>query len=284
MIQNSLNRYSSTYGIILLFLISGFFAISLPLHAQATLGARSIALGQAATALPNSEWAVFENPAMLDEQRPAVSFFAIRYYGLAELTDLAAVVSSPVGFGVIGAGAHRYGDDLYNESRIRLVYKNSFQNFHYGAAVTYNHVVQGGGYGSVGAVGIDVGVAARIISTLWIGAKATNINQPKYGQINDIDENLPRNLSIGFSYRLSDVALLTTDVIKDVNFPLSYRGGVEVRVVDRLFARAGITTSPQTFSGGFGYNTEAWGVNLVVQRHEEQALGYSPGLDFNISW
>lgn len=254
------------------------------LHAQATLGARSIALGQATTALPNSEWSVFGNPAMLDEQRPSVSFFGMRYYGLAELTDLAAVVSYPTGWGVIGAGAHRYGDDLYNESRIRLAYKNSFQNFQYGAAVTYNHVVQGGGYGSVGAVGVDVGVAARIFNTLWIGAKATNINQPRYGQINDIDENLPRNLSIGFSYRLSDLALFTTDVIKDVNFPISYRGGVEVQVVDHLFARAGITTSPQTFSGGFGYNTEAWGVNLVVQRHEEQALGYSPGLDFNISW
>ncbi len=280
MIQNSFNRYSKTGVLLLIF----FVLASVNAHAQATLGARSIALGQATTALPNSQWATFENPAMMDQARPSVSFFGIRYYGLAELTDLAAVVTYPTSIGVIGGGAHRFGDDLYNESRIRVGYKNAFQNFHYGVAVNYSHVVQGGGYGSVGALGIDAGIAARITNGLWLGAKATNINQPKYGQINDIDENLPRNLSIGFSYHLSEIALLTTDVIKDVNFPLAYRGGVEVQMIENLFARAGITTAPQTFSAGFGYNSVLWGINLVVQKHENAALGYSPGLDLNISW
>jgi hypothetical protein len=283
MIQNSFHRSRALSLAILIFLFLLIFKIP-SLQAQVTLGARSIALGQATTALPNSQWSVFQNPAMISGQQPSVSFFGIRYYGLAELTDIAAVVSYPTKAGVIGGGAHRYGDDLYNESRLRLVYKNSYQDFHYGAAVNYNHVAQGGGYGSVGALGIDAGIAARISRGLWIGAKATNINQPQYGQINDIEENLPRNLSIGFSYRLTRGALLTTDVVKDVNFPISYRGGIEVEVIDNLQARAGITTAPQTFSGGFGYNTPLWGVNLVVQKHETRALGYSPGLDFNISW
>jgi hypothetical protein len=221
---------------------------------------------------------------MISDQQRTVSFFGIRYFGLSELTDVAAVVAYPTSIGVIGGGAHRFGDDLFNQNRIRLTYKNSFQNFHYGAAINYNHVVQGGGHGSFGAFGIDAGLAAVITDDLWIGAKATNLNQAQYGEINNIVEELPRNLSIGFSYKLSGVALFTTDVIKDVSFPVSYRGGVEINVVENLKARAGITTEPQTFSGGFGYNTEQWGVNIVVQRHEEEALGFSPGLDFNISW
>ena len=283
MIQNRIIRYRWRYVKIIIFTLLNI-VVGLPAFCQATLGAREIALGQATSALQNSEWSIFQNPAMVDEESARVSFFGIQYYGLANLMDIAASMSYPAQFGVIGAGVHRYGDDIYNETRIRIAYKHSFERFHYGAAVNYNHVAIGEGYGSVGAIGIDAGIAAQITGTFWIGAKATNINQPKYGQINDIDEDLPRNMSIGFAYQLSGVALITSDVIKDVNFPLSYRGGIEVEVIDSLFARAGITTSPQTFAAGFGYNTGRWGANIVVQRHEEKALGYSPGLDFSIAW
>jgi|AntRauTorckE6833_2_1112554.scaffolds.fasta_scaffold33870_1 hypothetical protein len=283
MIQNSFNRRRPIALII--FLAIGMFLMHVvKVQGQATLGARDIALGQATTALPNSTWSVFQNPAMVSKDQPSVSFFGLRYYGIAELTDVAAAISYPTSIGVIGGGAHRYGNDLFNETRLRLSYKNSFQKFHYGVAVNYNHVAQGGGFGSFGALGVDVGLAALIFEDFWIGAKAININQPQYGEVNNIVEELPRNLSIGFSYRMSGVALFTTDVVKDVNFPISYRGGIEVVVVDNLKARAGVTTAPQTFSGGFGYNTDHWGVNIVMQRHEEVELGYSPGLDLNISW
>ena len=283
MIQNSFNR-RRPIGLIFFLAIGMFLMHVVKVQGQATLGARDIALGQATTALPNSTWSVFQNPAMVSEDKPSVSFFGLRYYGIAELTDVAAAISYPTSIGVIGGGAHRYGNDLFNETRLRVSYKNSFQDFHYGVAINYNHVAQGGGFGSFGALGVDVGLSALVFEDFWIGAKATNINQPQYGEVNNIVEELPRNLSIGFSYRMSGVALFTTDVVKDVNFPISYRGGIEVVVVDNLKARAGVTTAPQTFSGGFGYNTDNWGVNIVVQRHEEVELGYSPGLDLNISW
>ncbi len=267
-------------ALIILFLL----VLSVRSLAQTTLGARPIALGQATTALPDNQWAVFENPAMLNDVRKSVSFFAIRYYGLPELTDAAAAVVYPTKIGVFAAGAHRFGK-IFTKSRIRVAYKNSWQDFHYGISVNYNHIKQGGGYGSVGAVGINIGLAAKITENLWIAAKATNINRPKYGTtINDLDEDLPRNLSIGFSYRLSSVALFTADIIKDVNFPISFRSGVEVKIIDHLKARAGITTLPLTFAGGFGYLAENWGVNMVVQRHENSVLGFSPGLDFYIRW
>lgn len=269
-------------AIILLGIILAF--ISADARGQAVLGARPVSLGQAVTALPGNVWSVFENPAMIRGKKHTVSFFGARYYGLADLSDVAAVITYPTSLGVIGGGVHRFGNELFSESRIRLTYKNSYQHFHYGVAFNYSHVAQGGNYGSFGAFSVDVGIAARIMDQLWIGAKATNINQARYGKVNEIVEEVPQNLSIGLSYRLSGVALFTTDVIKDVSFPISYRAGIEIDIINHLKARAGITTSPQTFSAGFGYNTHRWGINITVQRHEDVALGYSPGLDFNISW
>lgn len=253
--------------------------IVIEVKCQSILGARPVALGQAVTALPQSEWSLFANPAMMDSESRSVSFFGIRYYGFPEITDMAAAVSYPTSLGVIGIGAHRYGFDLFNESRLRLVYKNTFQNFHYGAALNYNHVSQGGGYGSAGALGVDVGIAAPLFERLWIGARATNINQPEYGAI---EEPLPREMAIGLTYQLSDIALFTSDVVKDVRFPVSYRGGVEVFIFEGFAGRAGITTEPVTFSFGFGYTSGFWQINIAAQNHMN--LGISPGLDLGITW
>jgi len=252
------------------------------LRAQAVMGARELAMGQATVALQETHWAMFSNPAMMPDDHNSVSFFGVRYYGLAEITDMAASVSYPTKIGVLGAGVHRYGFDLFNENRLRLGYKNSFMGFHFGAIINYSHVSQGIDNGSAGAVGVDVGVAAAILPQLWIGAKATNVNQPEYGSLND--EALPRDLSIGLSYQLSDIALFSTEVYKDVQFPISYRGGIEVKIIDQLMGRAGITTNPQTFSAGFGYSGSVWSANVAVQRHEDSILGYSPAVDFQIKW
>jgi len=252
------------------------------LNAQAVLGARELAMGQATTALTGSVWSAFSNPAMLPEEHPATSFFAVRYYGLSEISDLAAVISYPTEIGVFAAGAHRYGFDLFSENRLRIGYKYSFLNFHFGAVVNYSRVVQGGGYGSAGALGIDIGLAAPLSPQLWIAAKATNINNPVYGTRNN--EELPRDLSIGLSFELSELALFTAEVYKDVRFPVSFRGGIEVAIIGGLMGRAGITTKPQTFSAGFGYKSSAWNFNIAVQRHEVSMLGLSPAADFKIKW
>ncbi|WP_372639064.1 hypothetical protein, partial [Fodinibius sp.] len=182
------------------------------LRAQAVIGARELAVGQATTALPHSPWAVFASPAMMSEKESTLAFFGVRYFGLAEISDLAASVTYPTKAGVLAAGAHRYGYDLFSENRLRAGYKHSIRGFHYGIVLNYSHVTQGGGYGSAGALGIDIGLAAFILPELWIAARAVNVNQPSYGSRND--EELPRNLSVGFSYRLSDLALFSTELFK----------------------------------------------------------------------
>ena len=255
------------------------------LFAQATMGAREIAIGQATTALVNSSWALFSNPSQISSASRSLGFYGIRYYGLPEVTDMAAQLSYPTRVGVFAVGAHRFGDDLYSENRFRLGYKHEYGGFHYGAAISYMHVIQGGGYGSLHALGIDAGLSMQLAGRLWLGARASNLNQPSFGSYSvGISEELPRELAIGFSYNLSDAALLAADLVKDVRFPFSFRSGVEVRIFDRLQGRAGITTDPVTYAMGFGWNAERWGVNVSVQQHEDRVLGTSPGVDLRLSW
>lgn len=275
-------RSSQRCGVVVLVVV-----FLLPLgqgQAQPTLGAREVALGQATSALPKSAWAIFSNPALLEPEGNTLSFFGLRYYGLPELTDLGAVLSIPTPLGIVAFGAHRYGDDLFNESRFRLAYGGSYERFNYGLTGTYYHIVMGGEYGSVAAIGLDVGMAAEITESFWIGAVATNVNQPVYGEVESYAEEMSRSLSIGFSYRLEERGLISADVIKDVRFPLSYRSGLEVFIVKHFAGRVGITVEPVTYSGGFGYRGEFLEISVAVQKHENPVLGWSPGCDLTLSW
>jgi len=246
--------------------------------AQLTMGADGLALGQATTALQNNSWAIFSNPATINSEKKGLSFFSLRNYGFTELTDIAASGSLPTKYGSAAFGFHRYGGDLFSETRIRVGYANSWNNLKYGIALNYNHISQGSPYGSGGALGLDLGLAAKLTEGLWLGAKTTNLNQPGYDFAAN-EESLSRELSLGLSYELDENALLLFDVVKDVRFPVAYRGGIEVKIIENLKGRVGVTTEPNTYSFGVGYESTLWEANLVFQRHE--TLGFSPGIGLN---
>jgi hypothetical protein len=242
------------------------------------MGADGLAMGQATTALQNNTWAIFSNPATINSDKKSASFFSLRNYGFTELTDIAASGSVPTQYGTAAFGFHRYGGDLFNETRIRFGYANSWNDLKFGAVLNYNHISQASPYGSGGAIGLDLGIAARLTEGLWLGAKSTNINQPEYDFAAN-EESLSRELSLGLSYDLDQNALFLFDIVKDVRFPVAYRGGIEVKVIENLKGRVGVTTEPNTYSFGIGYGSSLWEANLVFQRHE--TLGFSPGIGLN---
>ena len=258
--------------------MSGVLIFSGYAAAQSSIGARSIATGQSGVAVPGDPWALFSNVSLLQTDERQVSFYGFRYVGIAKITDAAASASLPLGYGAVGAGIHRYGFHLFNETRIRAGYALNRQSFYAGAALNYTHVQQGGGYGSASAFGIDIGIAAEVMSALWFGTRATNVNQPAFA---GTDEELPRELAAGISYIPSKSVIISAETVKDVRFPVSLRAGIDAELFAGLRARAGITSNPETYSGGFGYSTSRWQINFAVQQHIP--LGLSPALDIGIS-
>jgi hypothetical protein len=258
--------------------ISCVFIIEIS-YCQTTIGARSIGIGQAGVALPDNQWGIFSNSSLISTDEASVSFYGFRYAGISEISDLAASAQLPTKIGSFSAGFHRFGFNLFNQTHLRLGYKQQFKQFHAGFTVNYSHVQQGGSYGAAGAIGLNLGIAAQILESLWLGARATNINQPAYG---NSDEYLPRDLAIGISFFPGKRVMLTADAVKDVRFPISLRAGTEVELISGFLARAGISTQPQTYAGGFGYITNRWQINIGVQQH--MPLGLSPAIDLGVTF
>ncbi|CAN5421290.1 hypothetical protein BH23BAC3_BH23BAC3_26430 [soil metagenome] len=258
--------------------VSGVLVLTSRAFCQHSLGARSAASGQTGVAVPGDPWSVFSNISFIPTDESYVSFYGFRYAGISEITDAAASATLPLGNGAFGTGVHRYGFHLFSETRFRAGYKQQWEQFHAGVVLNYTHVQQGGGYGSAGALGADIGIGAQIVEPLWLGARATNINQPSFAET---DEELPRELAAGISYFPSPATLITAEVVKDVRFPLSFRAGIDAELIKGLHARAGISSNPETYSAGFGYKTARWQINFAVQQH--MVLGLSPALDIGIS-
>lgn len=247
-----------------------------PVFSQQSIGARSISMGMVSGALTNNEWALFGNPATLSANNLQVGFYGLRYYGFPEITDISTNATIPIKFGAAAVGFSRFGDDLFSETNIRAGFNYQNQRVNIGIAVHYNHLAFGGEYGSGGAIGINAGVFFQVTDDFYLGSKVRNLNKPSYDF--DVDEeDLANGLSVGFSYRMEERAQLYLDVVKDVRFPVSYRGGVEIEIVESIFGRVGVTTEPVTYSFGFGYQHNKFDINLAVQQHE--ILGMSPGLD-----
>lgn len=246
---------------------------------QTTIGAGSLAMGRVSAATPTNPWNLFGNPAFLSTDQRRVSFYGFRYAGITEITDFAAEISVPVAGGGAGIGVHRYGFNLFNETHIRTGYKYQAGRLHGGVVFNYSHILQGGGYGSASAFGVHAGLAVEIADGLWLGTRALNLNQPAY---NGSDELLPRELAIGVSFQPADMLTISSDAVKDVRFPVSIRAGIESELVHGFHARTGVTTRPETYSGGFGYRSGSWQMNIAVQQHIP--LGISPALDFGIQF
>jgi len=258
--------------------ISGVFVLADAAYTQQSMGARSIAMGQTGVSFPESRWAIFSNIALLPTDERQVSFYGFRYAGISELTDAAAAASLPLMGGTAGAGVHRYGFHLFSETRLRAGYSYRWKNVSAGLAFNYSHVQQGGGCGSAGALGVDIGLSGTVSEALWFGARATNVNQPAYA---GTAEELPRELAAGLSYKPAAGVMISAETVKDVRFPISLRFGVDAALIDELNIRGGFTTNPETYAGGFGYRTDRWQINIALQQHV--LLGLSPAVDLGVS-
>lgn len=243
--------------------------------------ARADALGYSTTAAP-SALGVHANPAAAaTRDRSVASFYAREGFGLAALRYGAAHIVRPFSWGAPSAGISTFGFEEYREVHLSAGYARSVslgttRSLHAGATVRYHHTSIAG-YGSAGAVGLNVGLLVALLRSLHFGAHATNVNGAHAANM-----TLPRTLAVGIHYRALDHVAVLADVFKEDRFPLSVRGGIEVSPVPPLVLRVGVTTVPVRFMGGAGLRLGPLHADIAAEQHRE--LGWSPSASLRVQW
>ena len=264
--------------------IAWFLVFAGPAHAQTAMegGARAAALGGAATALPGDVWGQGNPASWSTMPGRAISFFATEAFGLSALRLAAVQYVEPTRFGAFSAGARTFGFEDYQETRFLAGFARGFslgtkRRFHAGLRLRY-HQVSIPEYGQASALGLGIGGLMNILPSLHLGFQATNFHHPKLAG----HEALDRSLSLGLAYTPVEQLLVVVDAYQDPDFPLSFRGGLEVQPVPVLVLRAGMTTEPSRFTAGAGLRLGKLMADLAGEKHE--VLGWSPAISFGVQW
>ncbi|HKL88648.1 MAG TPA: hypothetical protein VJ884_06550 [Salinibacter sp.] len=270
-----------------LFLFLGMGMVGLlPVHAQSSYdlygSARADALGNATTASVAAS-GVHANPATHGgKTEPTATFYAREGFGLSALRYGATHVAVPLSWGTVSGGASTFGFEDYREVHLSAGYARQFQfgtsrSVHVGLTTRYYHTSIAR-YGSAGTLGVNAGFILTVLRSLALGAHATNVT----GSALTEGEPIPRTLAVGLRYQALEQMRVLVDVFKDVRFPTSVRGGLEVSPVSVLTLRAGITTTPVRFMGGIGVHLGPLRANLAAEQHQE--LGWSPSASLRVQW
>jgi hypothetical protein len=246
------------------------------------VGGRRAGLGFAYTGVGGDFWNVFHNPAgMAGIQQMEAGAFVERRFLLNQIN------MGTLGFAmpfkgerhVLGFTAGGYGFGGYAESKVALAYAAKVvDRLSLGAKVNYS-LISIPTYGNKGSVFVDFGLVGKLTNQINVGFRIFNASQSYVSK--ELEEKIPTTLDGGIAFQASDKVLVVADVQKQVNFPISFRGGVEYAILDILKARIGASSQPVTFNAGIGLSLKN-GLNIDFANSLQQQLGYTPSI--SASW
>lgn len=265
----------STYFLITLFVM--FFQTStFSAHDPTARGAKSTALGGASVA-QNDFWGVFNNSASNAFTRKITvgAYFENRYM-LKELSYRGLGLILPIAEkDAFGLNVQQFGYSQYMESKVGISYSKKFgESFAAGLQFDYLNTSIGEGLGNKNLFTFEFGLYTKFNKKLSVGFTAFNPARAKLSSYNDYDEYVPIVLKLGARYDFSDKLLLITEVEKDIlNDPI-LKVGMDYKISDMFYVRAGVSTGVVAYSFGMGAYLKDFKFDIATSVH--QVLGPSP--------
>jgi hypothetical protein len=199
-------------------------------------------------------------------------------FDLPALSNGGIALTIPLPFGTVQAAATLTGKDLYREQTLAITYGVPLDAaVVVGVSVSYD-AVSIARYGSAHTVGVDLGIQFTPMPQLTLGASVLNVNKPTIGVEQD---ELPRVILIGASYRLSAGTVLSADIVKDIRYPESVRAGIEVRPLSFIVLRTGVSTEPSRFHAGGGVAYRSFEFEYGIATHQELGLTHTFGVSID---
>ena len=178
--------------------------------------------------------------------------------------------------GVFSLNVNQYGYSAYRISKGGLAYSRLFGE-KFAAALQFDMFQFNFGdeyYGKNVAFTFEGGLQYKINKQLSIG---THIFNPVRAKLSSSEnEVMPSAISLGLALSLSKNVAITTDVVKESDYPASLRVGFMYRFREIFNVRAGFASAPFNVSGGVGFNLNGFNFNISTSYY--QTLGIVPAV------
>jgi hypothetical protein len=208
--------------------------------------------------------------------------FYTNYYGLAETSTGAFVLSVPARPGILAIGFVSSGFSAINESRASLAYARSIgKKLRVGAGINWLHFNQPYDYRDLYAWIPVLGIQCMPTNNWILGAVVINPGGQQY---------LPRGyrsiasgITAGLGFKPSEEFQLLLEVQKLSGEIPRYVLGFEFSLLKSFFIRYGISSQYGfSYFAGIGYMNKKITLNTSFSHHP--VLGFSPALDFNFKF
>lgn len=261
--------------IVLLLLFITIYSVSFAGIDSRSTGANSAAIGNASVSISDL-WSVYNNQAGLANLKTITTGICYENrFSVSELSVKSAAFALPVKRGTFGFSISSFGYSLYQENNYGLAFAKAFgENFSAGVKMDYFSFKLAEGYGKKSAIAAEIGIQAKLIENLSLGAHIFNISRTKL--TNDNKEYLPTILRLGFNYKFSEKVFVAVETEKDIDHKAQFKTGLEYRIIKELYLRGGISTNPTLSSFGFGLNLKQFRLDFASSFHS--VLGYTPQL------
>lgn len=240
------------------------------------VGARVVGLGNAFVGVRGSVWSLFQNPAAITGVDGILvgAYFEQRAF-LRELTYANAGAIFPIQSNqAAGLELGTYGFSSFRVNRVGASYGVTIlERLSMGAKVNLANmsIID---YGSATVVYADLGLHLKINEQLGVGFSATNVNRASVLSLTGVRSYYPTFFTLGLAYQPTDKVLIVADVQKDIEFPASFRGGVEYQINELVYARIGANSEPIMVAAGFGVQLSDAKLDFALSF--TRFLGYSP--------
>ncbi|MCS6821881.1 MAG: hypothetical protein NZ551_08420 [Microscillaceae bacterium] len=262
-----------------------------PILENQAMGGRAAAIGNASANLVDS-WAFFNNIAGIAkvENMSILGAFENRF-GMSSFNTFSLAFVNPIftgrntndgkHWGTIGLSISRFGDELFNVQRIGLGYAHEIEQVSLGLKVNYTQVAFQD-LGSKGTFQFEFGGRAALSSQFSFAAHIFNFNQSVLRSNFAPDERLPVIMKAGLAYTPIKPLLIAVESEKNLQFPATFKAGVEYQIVANFFLRTGINIRPYTNHFGLGYHTKKLHFDYALLTNNPLGLIHQLALQYKI--
>jgi hypothetical protein len=254
-------------SLIILLLTQSFFSTILLAQFRNLGIGRASGFANASVTL-NDQWAIFNNIGGLAwiEKAYALSSFDNRF-SMAGFNTVTAGMVAPSKYGLVGGlTISQFGSEQYRETNFSIGLSHKISNVSIGLRANYFQMAIEG-LGTRRLFAFEFGGVMKLTETIWIGAHIYNFNQAKVADFQD--ERLPVVMKTGISYRPTEKLIINLETEKDINFPQTFKAGLEYRIVPSFALRTGISTKPFISSYGFSFNFYAFELLYALNTHPQ---------------
>lgn len=193
---------------------------------------------------------------------------------LAETNMYSAIVAAPTKDGNFAFQADYFGFKNYNESQLGIAYARSVgKNLDLGIKFNY-YSFRIPGFESSSTVNFEIGAIAHLTDKLNAGIHFYN---PVGGKLSKTEnDRLTSIYSFGLGYEVSDIFLISSEIIKADDLPVNVNVAMEYDFAEQFFARFGIASQNGSPFAGAGVCWENFRLDVSASYHPQ--LGLSPGL------